>query len=72
VVAVSHADPIRVAVANALGIHLDLFQRVVVSPCSITAVAYGPDGATVLCVNASANGLPLPRPKPEPATRKRR
>jgi probable phosphoglycerate mutase len=72
VVAVSHADPIRVAVAGALGVHLDLFQRVMVSPCSITAVAYGPDGAAVLCVNASATGLNLPRPKPEPATRKRR
>lgn len=53
VVAVSHADPIRVAVAHALGTHLDLFQRIVVSPCSLTAVALGDDGPTVLTVNAT-------------------
>ena len=44
VVAVSHADPIKAAVAHALGTHLDLFQRIVVSPCSVTAIAYGADG----------------------------
>jgi probable phosphomutase (TIGR03848 family) len=52
VVLVSHADPIKAAVADALGTHLDLFQRIVVSPCSVTAVAYGVDGPTVLAVNA--------------------
>lgn len=54
VVAVSHADPIKAAVADALGTHLDLFQRVVISPCSITAVAYGDAGPTVLAVNTTA------------------
>lgn len=51
VVAVSHADPIKAAVADALGTHLDLFQRIVVSPCSVTAVAYGAGGPAVLTVN---------------------
>ena len=51
VVAVSHADPIKAAVATALGTHLDLFQRIVVSPCSVTAVVYGTMGPTVLAVN---------------------
>ena len=55
VVAVSHADPIKAAVAQALGTHLDLFQRIVISPCSVTAIAYGPGGPAVLTVN-SANG----------------
>jgi probable phosphomutase (TIGR03848 family) len=55
VVAVSHADPIKAAVAQALGTHLDLFQRIVISPCSVTAIAYGPGGPVVLTVN-SANG----------------
>jgi probable phosphomutase (TIGR03848 family) len=55
VVAVSHADPIRAAVAHAMGTHLDLFQRVVVSPCSLTAVAYGNGGPMVLTVNASVD-----------------
>jgi broad specificity phosphatase PhoE len=53
VVAVSHADPIRAVVAHAMGSHLDLFQRVVVSPCSLTAIAYGDGGPMVLTVNAT-------------------
>ena len=52
VVAVSHADPIKAAVADAVGTHLDLFQRIVVSPCSVTAIAYGAGGPTVLAVNS--------------------
>jgi probable phosphoglycerate mutase len=55
VVAVSHADPIKAAVADALGTHLDLFQRIVVSPCSVTAVAYGSGGPAVLTVNLKAS-----------------
>ena len=55
VVAVSHADPIKAAVADALGTHLDLFQRIVISPCSITTIAYGNGGPMVLNVN-STNG----------------
>src|SRR5262245_47260312 len=53
VVAVSHADPIRAVVAHAMGSHLDLFQRVVISPCSLTAIAYGEGGPMVLTVNAT-------------------
>jgi len=55
VVAVSHADPIKAAVAAAAGTHLDLFQRLVVSPCSVSAVAYGETGHHVLSVNSTAN-----------------
>jgi probable phosphomutase (TIGR03848 family) len=51
VVAVSHADPIKAAVATAVGTHLDLFQRIVVSPCSVTAIVYSRGGPTVLAVN---------------------
>ena len=54
IVAVSHADPIKAAVADALGSHLDLFQRIVISPCSVTAIAYGPLGPTVLAVNSTS------------------
>jgi broad specificity phosphatase PhoE len=54
IVAVSHADPIRAAVNHAVGAHLDMFQRFVVSPGSLTAIAYGPDGPTVLAVNDTA------------------
>jgi probable phosphoglycerate mutase len=62
VVAVSHADPIKAAVAAALGTHLDLFQRIVISTCSVTAVAYGPGGPVVLTVNSTAGGLAELRP----------
>jgi probable phosphomutase (TIGR03848 family) len=50
-VAVSHADPIRAAVAATAGVPLDLMQRLVVSPCSITALARGETASAVLCVN---------------------
>ena len=55
VVAVSHADPIKAAVAHAMGTHLDLFQRIVVSPCSVSAVLYGVDGPIVLAVNSTGD-----------------
>ena len=57
VVAVSHADPIKAAVAHAMGTHLDLFQRIVVSPCSVTAILYTADGPVVLCVNSTGRDL---------------
>jgi probable phosphoglycerate mutase len=57
VVAVSHADPIKAVVAHAVGTHLDLFQRIVVSPCSVTAIAYGTDSPVVLCVNSTGRDL---------------
>jgi probable phosphomutase (TIGR03848 family) len=40
VVCFSHADPIKSAVAHALGTHLDLFQRIVISPGSVSAISY--------------------------------
>lgn len=62
VVAVSHADPIKAAVAQAMGTHLDLFQRIVISTCSITAIAYGAGGPTVLTVNSTGGSLAELRP----------
>ena len=52
VVAVSHADPIKAAVAHALGTHLDHFQRLDVAPASVTAIAYRRQGPVVLTVNS--------------------
>jgi probable phosphomutase (TIGR03848 family) len=57
VVAVSHADPIKAAVADALGTHLDLFQRIVISPCSITPLLFTPSGPVVLAVNSTGDDL---------------
>lgn len=55
VVLVSHADPIKVAVADAAGTHLDLFQRIVISPCSVTAIAYSDSGPFLLTVNSTGD-----------------
>ena len=52
IVLVSHADPIKAAVADATGTPLDLFQRIVISPCSVSAIAYGDGGPMVLTVNS--------------------
>lgn len=57
VVAVSHADPIKALVAHALGTHLDQFQRIVVSPCSVTAILFTGGGPTVLTVNSIGDDL---------------
>lgn len=57
VVAVSHADPIKAAVAQALGTPLDLFQRIVISPCSITAILYGAGAPVVLATNSTGDDL---------------
>ncbi|MCU1352141.1 MAG: hypothetical protein JWM05_1350 [Acidimicrobiales bacterium] len=57
IVAVSHADPIKAAVAHAVGTHLDLFQRIVVSPCSVSAILYAPSGPIVLAVNSTGDDL---------------
>jgi probable phosphoglycerate mutase len=57
IVCVSHADPIKAAVAHALGTHLDLFQRIVISPCSISTIAWSDGGPVVLGVNST--GRPL-------------
>lgn len=58
IVCVSHADPIKAAVAYALGTHLDLFQRIVVSPCSVSAIAFAPGQApVVLTVNSASSSL---------------
>jgi probable phosphomutase (TIGR03848 family) len=36
----SHGDVIKAIIADALGLHLDLFQRVRVDPCSVTSITY--------------------------------
>lgn len=73
VLAVSHADPIKAVLADALGVHLDLFQRIVVSPASVSAVSYGGLSPRVLFVNWTDPGVQLPKqPTGGAATRRRR
>lgn len=69
VVAVSHADPIKAVVADAMGMHLDLFQRLAISPASVSAVVYSAMGPSVLMINWTG---PTSRRAPSPANKERR
>lgn len=51
VAVVSHADMIKVITAHYLGMHLDLFQRIVIDHASVTAVAFGDGFPRVLRVS---------------------
>jgi probable phosphoglycerate mutase len=62
IVCVSHADPIKALVAHAMGTHIDLFQRIVISTCSISAIAYGMGAPVVLTVNSTGGSLAELRP----------
>ncbi|SDT34347.1 probable phosphomutase, MSMEG_4193 family [Pseudarthrobacter equi] len=56
-VAVSHGDVIKSILADALGMHLDLFQRINVGPASISIVHYGPARPSVYATNTDAGDL---------------
>jgi probable phosphomutase (TIGR03848 family) len=66
VVVVSHADPIKAAIAHYTGLHLDLFQRLVVAPASVTVFELSPYGAALVKCNDTGD-LDELRPKPEKA-----
>jgi probable phosphoglycerate mutase len=55
IVAVSHADPIKAIVAAAAGVPLDLMQRLVISPCSVSALLFSSGGPAILCVNSTGS-----------------
>ena len=55
--AVSHGDPIKAILADALGMHLDAFQRIVVDPGSISVVRYTEHRPFVVMSNTVAGGL---------------
>ena len=57
---VTHADVIRLVVAHYLGVHIDLFQRIIVDPASITVIGVSDHGPRVFNVNQ----LPPPVAKP--------
>lgn len=68
-VAVSHGDVIKAILADALGSHLDAFQRIVVDPASVSVVRYTPLRPFVLRLNehGALEGL-----APRPSKRRRR
>jgi probable phosphomutase (TIGR03848 family) len=51
VAVVSHSDPIKMAVAHYAGLPLDLFQRLAVSPASVTALTFTRFGPRLICLN---------------------
>jgi len=55
--AVSHGDIIKSVLADALGMHLDLFQRINVNPASVSIVRYSPGRPDVVAVNTDAGDL---------------
>jgi probable phosphomutase (TIGR03848 family) len=55
--ACSHGDVIKAIVADALGVHLDLFQRIVVDPASLTAIRYTPTRPFLLRLNDTGGDL---------------
>jgi probable phosphomutase (TIGR03848 family) len=67
--ACSHGDVIKAIVADALGMHLDLFQRIAIDPASITAIRFTPVRPFVLRVNDTGGAL---APLVPPAKRSRR
>ena len=56
-VAVSHGDIIKSVLADALGMHLDLFQRISVDPASVSIVRYGATRPTVITTNSDSGDL---------------
>ena len=69
VVAVSHADPIRLLVTHLAGTHADHLQRLAIDTGSITVVALGEGIPRILKVNDTGD-LSLLRPHPKPRSRK--
>ncbi|WP_420117779.1 histidine phosphatase family protein [Micromonospora sp.] len=68
--ACSHGDVIKAIVADALGVHLDLFQRIVADPASVTAIRYTP--LRPFLVRLNDTGGDLASLVPPPARRRRR
>jgi len=64
---VSHADIIKLALAYYIGMHMDLFQRLEVSPCSVSALFFTRMGPRLLAYNDTGS-LEHLKPRPEQAT----
>jgi probable phosphoglycerate mutase len=63
---VSHADIIKLAIAYYIGMHIDLFQRLEIGTCSVTALGFTKMGPRLMAFN-EVGSLQHLKPKPEPA-----
>ena len=70
-VAVSHGDIIKSVLADALGMHLDLFQRIVVDPASVSIVRYTAGRPYLLATNTHSGDLSWLVSKPARKSTKR-
>lgn len=70
-VAVSHGDIIKSVIADALGLHLDLFQRIHVDPASLSVIRYAQDRPYVLASNTHDGDLSWLAPRPGKRSRRR-
>jgi probable phosphomutase (TIGR03848 family) len=61
----SHGDPIKSVLADALAVHLDNFQRIVVDTCSISVISYTPTRPFVARVNDVGGDVASLIPPPE-------
>ncbi len=67
IVVVSHADLIKLILAHYLGVHIDLFQRIVISPAAVSVLALMTNGVVrVVRVNDTGPLQPPPKPAPPP------
>ena len=70
--ACTHGDMIKAIVADALGLHLDLFQRITVDPASVTVIRYTPLRPFLLVANDTGGDLSGLRPPKRPRRARRR
>ena len=68
----SHGDPIKAVLADALGMHLDAFQRIVVDPGSLSVIHYSPLRPFVLTMNSKEGDLAPVKASPARKPRGRR
>jgi len=62
--ACSHGDVIKAIVADAMGLHLDEFQRLVADPASVSVIRYTPTRPSLVRLNDTADLSALVPPKP--------
>src|SRR5262249_56462675 len=70
----SHGDVIKSVIADSLGMHIDMLQRIQVDPCSLTAIRYTPLRPFVLRMNDTGgrvDNLKKPEPRRSKAAARR-
>ncbi|MDQ1586098.1 MAG: hypothetical protein QOH80_1463 [Actinomycetota bacterium] len=69
---VSHGDVIKAVLADALGMHLDQFQRIIVDPASVSVISYTALRPFVVRANDVGGDLSFLAPRKKTARRRRK